>query len=141
MSYKEWVDLLGRKHMEWTNKEGLRDRAGAPAYIKNYSNGLTECEQFLVNGELHRIDGPAVKYYHFNGLINAEEFYFKGKVHREDGAAYIQYDDCGKVTCEEFWLDGNFVGHGNPGFWSFWETLSEKQKENLNILKTMLRYV
>lgn len=141
MSYKEWIDLIGRKHMEWTNEEGLRDRVGAPAYIKHYTNGLIEIEQFRFNGELHRTDGPAVNYYHENGLIDVKEFYSKGQMHRDNGAAYIQHDDCGKVTYEEFWLDGNFIGHESPGFWSFWETLSEKQKEDLNILKTMFRYV
>jgi len=141
MSYQEWTDLIGRKHMEWTNKEGRRDRVGAPAYIVHYANGLIEVEQFRVNGELHRIDGPAVNYYHANGLIDVKEFWLFNRAHREDGPAYIQHDNCGKVIYEEFWLNGNFIGDESHGFWSLWETLNKKQKENLNILKTMLRYV
>ena len=113
MGYREWTDLVGRKHMELTNKEGRRDRVGAPAYIVHYNDGSVEREIFHVNG----------------------------KVHREDGPAYIGYDDCGKVIYEEFWIYGSFIGYEINGFWSFWEALNEKQKENLNILKTMLRYV
>ena len=42
---------------------------------------------WLLNGELHREDGPAVEYYD-----GTKEWYLDGKYHREDGPA-IEYPD------------------------------------------------
>lgn len=41
-------------------------------------------ELYYVYGELHRVNGPAVKY-----ANNTKKWYFYGKLHRIDGAAII----------------------------------------------------
>jgi len=70
---------------------GQLHRKDGPA-IK-YSNGE---EEWCLNGQRHREDGPAIKY--SNG---EEKWYLNGKLHREDGPA-IKYSN-GK---EEWYLNG-----------------------------------
>jgi hypothetical protein len=67
--------------------------------IVEYSNGI---KSWLVNGKLHRTDGPAVE--HASGT---KIWFFKGKQHRIDGPAleyrddYVEYWYNGKETTKE----------------------------------------
>jgi hypothetical protein len=56
-------------------------------------------EEWRLDGELHREDGPAIEY------VNGDKgWYLNGWPHREDGPA-IEYAD----GTNEWWLDGNLV--------------------------------
>ena len=61
--------------------------------VKVHSNGA---KYWYLNGELHRTDGPAVKW-----SDGAKSWYLDGKLHRTDGPA-IEYSDGAK----SWYLDG-----------------------------------
>jgi len=61
-------------------------------YLDDYQNftGIlleNECKHWLVNGELHREDGPA-----YEGADGVKAWYRNGLAHREDGPAIILSD-------------------------------------------------
>lgn len=67
----------------WYKHGKLHREDGGPAVVE-YRKGKLQHEQWFLDDERHREDGPAV--------INqdgSEEWYFKGKFHREDGPAAI----------------------------------------------------
>jgi len=61
--------------------------------VKVYENGN---KYWLINGKLHREDGPAVEY--TNG---DKSWYLNGNLHREDGPA-VEYTNGDKY----WWLNG-----------------------------------
>lgn len=70
---------------QWLNDDGERHRDGLPAYIK-FTNGpvsrLLE-QRWYTNGNLHRINDPAVIVYH--GKRTTKCWYYHGKLHRYNG--------------------------------------------------------
>jgi len=112
------------KHLNTTWREFLKKKRN-----RNYTGQLIDSEThvYLLNGKLHRIDGPAIecangdKYWFLNGLHHREdgpalewanghkEWYLNGKRHREDGPAYEGADGYkewhlnGKKLTEEEW--------------------------------------
>jgi hypothetical protein len=68
---------------------------------KNVSSNRVE---YLLDGELHREDGPAIE--HANG---DKEWYLNGELHREDGPA-IEHADGTK----EWWLNGELHREDGP---------------------------
>lgn len=90
-------------------------------------------------GFLHREDGPSGIIYNEDGSVYFENFSLYGKTHRIDGAAVIYYCD-GKISSEYFYIHGNSLGCGQKGFWILWKNLSEEQRKNPNLLRTMTRY-
>ena len=64
--------------------------------MKEYSNGRKE---WLLNGILHRTDGPAIEY-----STGTKEWWVNGKRHRTDGPA-IEWSDGSKA----WFLNGNVV--------------------------------
>jgi hypothetical protein len=92
--------------------------------IVKYTGGTKE---WLLNGELHRTDGPAYedadcsKQWYLNGKLHREygparewadgtkEWWVNGKHHREDGPA-IEYADGSK----EWWLNGKYHRENGP---------------------------
>ena len=76
----------------------LHNMSGSMEVPDNYSGIITmseNCEYHLLNGELHREDGPALKRYGY------EEWCLNGERHRQDGPAVTYVS--GK---KEFWLFG-----------------------------------
>jgi hypothetical protein len=61
--------------------------------IAEYADGTKE---WWLNGEIHRVDGPAWEY-----ADGRKEWWLNGKYHREDGPA-IEYADGSKA----WWLNG-----------------------------------
>ena len=62
-----------------------------------------ECgnKQWLLNDELHRLDGPAIEW-----ASGSKAWYIKGKLHREDGPA-IEWVGGFK----EWYLNGEFISY------------------------------
>ena len=79
----------------------------------NRMNGII-CEEWRLNGLLHRVDGPAEIYYRENGKIWWKNWYLKGKRHRIDGPARISYID--DIVCDKTWyINGEEIkGKINP---------------------------
>jgi hypothetical protein len=80
-----------------------------------------------------------------NGLIvdkdGTKRWYKNDQYHREDGPADISYDENGSIIYEAYYLTEKFFGTGKKGFWNFWEAISEKQRQNLTLLKHLLRHM
>jgi hypothetical protein len=71
--------------------DGQLHRLDGPAVI--YADGLQE---WYVDGQLHRLDGPAVIY-----ADGSQEWHVDGQLHRLDGPAVIHADGS-----QEWWLHG-----------------------------------
>ena len=69
-------------------------------------NGQVECEEWLVNGVCHRLDGPAVIWYHDNGQVECEAWLVNGQGQRLDGPAWVEYNAIGQVEREGWLVDG-----------------------------------
>ena len=80
-------------HKEWL-VNGKLHREDGPAF--EYADGAKE---WFLNGKCHREDGPACEY--SNG---SKEWWFNGKCHREDGPA-IEHTNGDK----EWYLNGEFT--------------------------------
>jgi antitoxin component YwqK of YwqJK toxin-antitoxin module len=53
--------------------------------INYYSNGQKKSEHYIINGKLHREDGPAIQYWYENGQKKSEQYYINSKYYsRED---------------------------------------------------------
>lgn len=88
--------------------------------------------------DYHRDDGPSWILYRKNGTMYAEKYYNNGKLDRRDGPAEIFYSEDGSIDYESFYiLDKCFLND----FWEYFDNLNEKEKNNHNILKTMLKYI
>ena len=62
---------------------------------------------WMVDGEEHRIDGPArVDYRYIHCQIPLTYWKRHGKTHRTDGPALEYYSESRKRMAQEYWLDG-----------------------------------
>jgi hypothetical protein len=62
-----------------------------------------------------------------------------GKPHREDGPAIIWNYPDGSIFEEDFYLHGKYLGENKEGFWALWDRLTDKQRNNPEILKCLAR--
>ncbi len=60
-------------------------------YERSHLGDSVYCEEYRLNGEYHREDGPAVIIHYPDGTMD-QTWYRDGKVHREDGPAIIGND-------------------------------------------------
>lgn len=72
--------------------------------VYQFENGYI----YIMNGQLHREDGPAVK------IGNRLEYWLNGKRHREDGPAVIDNTNgidntVGNIPNLEYWLNGECI--------------------------------
>lgn len=89
-------------------KDGVLHRVGDPAIIITLADTrkIVE-EQYYLNGEHHREDGPSRMEWLSNGVIRRESWQIHGSHHREEGPAFIMRDPkTGKITTEQWHLDG-----------------------------------
>jgi hypothetical protein len=71
-------------------------------------------------GQLHRTDGPAVKWEGGN-----EEWFMNGKRHRQNGPAIVL------SSGDKFWyVNGKGLGKNEEGFWRLWDRLTPEQKQD-----------
>ena len=91
-----------------------------------YKNGNTKYEEYHINDNLHREDGPAYIMYNKNGNVAYEGYWIDGKPHREDGPARIYYYENGDVEYKEYFINGNEITREE-----WYSRLSTEQKVNL----------
>lgn len=84
----------GRKDEVYLNSEGKKHRIYGPAYVSH----VYQYEEWCLNGEYHRVGGPAIKH------KNAEFWYQNGKLHRLDGPAVIS-----PGGPKEYWIFGQKI--------------------------------
>lgn len=63
-------------------------------------------EEYLEDGQFHRLDGPAFISYYNNGQKAHEQYYKKDVPHRIGGPAHIWYYGNGQIESEEYYIDG-----------------------------------
>ena len=71
-----------------------------------WPDGSKRLEQWLFNGELHRLNGPAFIKYYKSGNIQYESWHVNRKHHRADGPGYIEYYRSGQIALEHWYLNG-----------------------------------
>ena len=91
-----------------------------------YENENVEYEYYILNGKLHREDGPAYISYNENGNIKYECYYLNGKIHREDGPAFICCHENGDIHYKYYYLNGERLSTDE-----WYCKLTAKQKVNL----------
>ena len=73
--------------------------------------GKKQRELWYLNGNNHRVDGPADISYYKSGKIERELWYLDDDYHRVDGPADISYYKSGKIKKEEWYLNGKESNH------------------------------
>ncbi len=89
-------------------KNGILDRdqiAHPGPTISIYSDRGLINEQWIINGELHRINGPAFVNVQPNGSV-IEKYYEHNKLHRKKGPAVIIYNVHDDPITQEWWTNG-----------------------------------
>ena len=78
-----------------------------------------------LEGEYHRIGGPAVEY------RNGDKcWYQNGQLHRTNGPATVWYSSDYKL----WYVNGKWLGNNDKGFWALWDTLTPEQKQDPTLL-------
>ena len=73
-------------------------------------DGSVQWEEWLENGKLHRLDGPAWIEYRPDGSVESEKWWENGKRHRLDGPAQIGYRPDGSVESEKWYRNDSKLG-------------------------------
>ena len=79
---------------------------------KYWDNGQKKSEEWKVNGERHREDGPAYQFWLENGQKKIELWYLNGKKHREDGPVFINWSENGQKINEQWFLNDKEYSRG-----------------------------
>lgn len=75
-----WTDKFGHKYcIYYFLNICHRDSTKGPAYTSYYSNGQKHIEEYIEDGELHRLNGPASRNWDMNGVLNKESFWERGR--------------------------------------------------------------
>lgn len=141
MNYQKVKSLHGYYTETWQDERNICHRLGLPAHIEYYPNGTISKEIYYVGGVRHRLDGPADIEYYLNGSVYSESFVKNGDMDRRDGPARIDYSDDGSIISEAFYIDDHLLGYDKRGFWGLWGNLKEEERNNINILKLLVRYL
>lgn len=96
----------GKKHSEAYQLNGEYHRVDGPAYTSWYRSGKKSSEQYFLRGQCHRVDGPAHSSWDDEGRKTAEEYRVYNKPHRTDGPAYLGWDESGELIYELYYLNG-----------------------------------
>jgi len=113
-----------------------------PRYTYTTVNGVDVLtrEEWHLNGEYHRIDGPANRQWEVVGgrtVLTVEEWYLDGIRHRTDGPAYQEWEVVnGQVflTQDEWYLNGQLHRPNEPAYRA-WDVVGGHGNE-----KTVLVY-
>ena len=87
--------FIGKNRREWWIN-GNRHRLNGPAIEEYTEESIFFRREYFVHGKRHRLDGPAIE------LSDRKEYFVHGKRHRLDGPA-IEYKD---KTQYEWWKNG-----------------------------------
>ena len=86
-----------------------------PEVHRTYSrNGYVLSEEWLLNGVLHREDGPATVAFDSAGNVVGEEWWLAGVRHRQDGPATVIFGSDGSRVLESWYLNGVFHREDGP---------------------------
>ena len=128
--------MFGEDMVAYVNKNMEFHREDGPARIIYYkSTGKIKEESYLINGEYHRDDEPAIIKYRSNNTICEECYERHNILHRTDGPAYITYYPNGEISNSIYYLFGqkyNFVDDFT--FAVYTASLKEIEEDRLKLL-------
>lgn len=78
----------------WQNHKKHREPSEGPAVVKrNAETGAVRLEEYWLDGQLHRENGPATIMWTPEGTLSAEQYFWHGIQHREpgEGPALVTY--------------------------------------------------
>ena len=70
-----------------------------------YNNGKLMKKQYLLDGKLHREDGPAEIKYYKSGNIWYKKYYINNELHKDDGPACIYYHENGLIMRKQYFIE------------------------------------
>ena len=70
-----------------------------------YDSGKIWREEYWVNGNYHRSDGPAYIEWYENGQKKYEAYWTHGTWHRADGPAFTWWYSTGEIIEQHFYLN------------------------------------
>ena len=128
--------MFGEDMVAYVNKNMEFHREDGPARIIYYkSSGKIKEESYLINGEYHRDDEPAIIKYRSDNTICEECYERYNILHRTDGPAYITYYPNGEISNSIYYLFGqkyNFVDDFT--FAVYTASLKEIEEDRLKLL-------
>jgi hypothetical protein len=84
------------------------DRVEKCHYNKDNGGGIFYICYFC-DKKYHRTDGPAAIFYYKNGVVSCEQYMLNGLLHREDGIAYISYAENSDVKEVIYYYKGEII--------------------------------
>ncbi|MFS2318908.1 hypothetical protein RMQ97_13305 [Maricaulis sp. D1M11] len=96
-------------YLEKWCQRGKSHREGGPAYVESIPNKYghdiiqRRREEWLIDGLLHRNDGPAITVTDSDGIAVLEAWFQNGLLHREDGPSQIERDMQTERVVTELW--------------------------------------
>jgi len=108
---------------EYNNDDAKPHNKNGPAEIGFYDDCIEVL--YYINGEVHRINKPAIIYYNCDGLIIEEWYYIKGKCHNSVGPASRSYFN--KKWENFFFIDGVLLSHDD--FFERMERINDQKEQ------------
>jgi len=106
---KEYYNTGELKSEQWL-VDGVLHRVDGPAIIIYYQgNGGKRYECWRRNNKNHRVGGPAFTWYYGDEKPEQEQWYVNGIHHRIDGPANVYYYFDGKINHKLWYINGNPV--------------------------------
>jgi antitoxin component YwqK of YwqJK toxin-antitoxin module len=92
-----------------------------PTNIDYYENGKIKSKHWIVNGNRHNENGPAIIWYYENGKIKSQIWYVNGILHNENEPSHIHYYENGKIKSQIWRINEKRHNENGPAFISYYE--------------------
>jgi antitoxin component YwqK of YwqJK toxin-antitoxin module len=99
--------------------EGELHRLDGPAYEGFYLDGILLFREWRQNGLLHRLDGPACQEFYKNGALSLHVWYVNNSKHRLNEPAYEAFSEHGKLISRQWYQDDKLHRIGAPAYEEF----------------------
>lgn len=88
--------------------------ASEPVIERYLGGGHSEQWRREADGQLHRLDGPALRLFNAKGRLYEEQWHHEGQLHRENAPALFEYDDQGVVCGEHYYRQSKLHREDGP---------------------------
>ena len=105
---KKYREDGGVGREEWFLNDELH-RTDGPAVIIYRKDSSVEEEHWRLNGKYYRTNGPAIVRYRKDGSVEEEHWYSNNEFHRTDGPAIVYYRKNGSVSSGYWFLNGSRI--------------------------------
>ena len=111
------LEILKKKNMIKNNSISVKKDNIKVIYFLQENKIISKV--FLINGQIHRIDGPSIIEFYENGHIKSTSWYINGRLNRmEDLPSIIGYDNNGQrqIISKNWFKDGVRHRDNGPAF-------------------------